>query len=112
MTVTPASPPFLPHRGPPFPVLPGPDVSRPDLPDSARNEALRVAARDLESAFLAEMLTAAGLGRPVAGFGGGGIGEDQFASFVVRAQADAIAARGGLGLADHLFHTLQRRDTQ
>ena len=107
MTVTPASPPFLPPRGPLLPVQPGAE-----LPDSARNEVLRVAARDLESAFLAEMLTAAGLGRPVDGFGGGGIGEDQFASFVVRAQADAIAARGGLGVADHLYHALQRRETQ
>lgn len=100
MTVTPASPPLLPPRG-----LPAP-------PPQDRAETLRLAARDIESAFLAEMLTAAGLGRAVEGFGGGGIGEDQFASFVVRAQADAIASRGGIGLADHLFQALARRDVQ
>ncbi|MCL4189803.1 MAG: rod-binding protein [Rhodobacteraceae bacterium] len=79
----------------------------PALP-ADRRARLEAAARDLEAAFLAEMLSAAGLGRPVEGPGGGGIGEAQFASFLTEAQARAITGRGGLGLAEALFRALQR----
>lgn len=77
---------------------------RPDSPG------LRAAARDLESAFLAEMLKAAGLGRVPDAFGGGA-GETQFASYLRHEQARAMADAGGIGLAEHLFHALQLRES-
>jgi len=76
------------------------------VPD--RRARLEAAARDLEASFLAVMLAAAGLGRPREGPGGGGIGEAQFASFLAEAEARAIAAKGGLGLAEALFRALAR----
>lgn len=67
-------------------------------------------ARDLEAAFLSEMLANAGLGAmPDSGFGGG-IGEEQFASFLRQEQARQMVERGGIGLAEHLFHAMTRRD--
>ena len=54
----------------------------------------------LESAFLAEMLKAAGVGKASENFGGG-VGEDQFASFLREAQAREMVHAGGLGLAVH-----------
>lgn len=68
---------------------------------------LRKAAIDLEASFLAEMLKSAGLGESREGFGGGGAGEDQFSSFLVRAQAEQIAKAGGIGLAESLYHALK-----
>lgn len=62
----------------------------------------------LEGAFLAEMLGHAGLGRMPEGFGGGA-GEEQFSSFLHQAQADSIARRGGIGLAERIFIALQGR---
>lgn len=83
---------------------PDPVLTRPALPP--RDIALRQQAQALETAFLAEMLRHAGAARTPEGFGGG-IGEDQFASFLREAQAAAISARGGIGLAEHLFRALQ-----
>ena len=65
------------------------------------------AAQAFEAAFLAEMLRAAGAGAP-AGAMGGGIGEDQFASFLVTAQAEGFAARGGIGLAETVLRAMLR----
>ncbi len=70
--------------------------------------ALRAAAEKLESTFLAEMLKSAGVGRPRASFGGGA-GEEQFASFLRQAQADAMVKAGGIGLAEALFEALKER---
>ena len=67
---------------------------------------LRKAAIDLEASFLAEMLKAAGLGESRDDFGGGA-GEDQFSSFLVRAQAEQMAKAGGIGLAESLYHALK-----
>jgi Rod binding domain-containing protein len=80
----------------------GPTLSRRDHTE----QALRAKAVELEGAFLAEMLSHAGLGRMPESFGGGA-GEDQFASFLRRAQADAMAVRGGIGLAEHLFNAMK-----
>lgn len=74
----------------------------------ARDQILLTKARELEAGFLAEMLRHAGAGATPAEFGGG-IGEDQFASFLRQAQADAIMRRGGIGLAEQLFKTLRER---
>lgn len=78
--------------------------SKGEAPDAA----LRKAARDLESVFLAEMLKSAGLHESPDGFGGGE-GEDQFKSLLVRAQADAIVDAGGIGLAESLYDALKER---
>jgi Rod binding domain-containing protein len=69
---------------------------------------LREMAQALESTFLAEMLKSAGFGAARDAFGGG-MGEDQFASFLRVEHAQALAARGGIGLAESLFHALKER---
>lgn len=69
---------------------------------------LRKAAQDLEASFLREMLKSAGLNATKAGFGGG-IGEEQFASFLTEAQAQEIAQAGGIGLAETIFDALKER---
>ncbi|WP_415405023.1 rod-binding protein [Tateyamaria sp. SN3-11] len=75
---------------------------------SGRDAALRAAAQKLEATFLAEMLKSAGFGKAREGFGGGA-GEDNFASFLVQAQAEEIVKSGGLGLAESLFDALKER---
>lgn len=74
-----------------------------------RQAALMAKARELEAGFLSEMLTYAGLTPQEDGFAGG-IGEEQFASFLRDEQAKAMVAHGGIGLAEHIFNTLARRD--
>ena len=93
------------HRG--LPASPGPAGSGPDhtRPDDIR---LRDMAQALEATFLAEMLKSAGFGAARGAFGGG-MGEDQFASFLRVEHARALASRGGIGLAESLFHALKER---
>ncbi len=88
--------------------LPGPAGSasrtlgyRPS-PDAALFEV----AQKLETVFLSEMLASAGFGEPRGSFGGGA-GESQFASFLREAQAGEMVKRGGIGLAETLFHALK-----
>lgn len=69
---------------------------------------LRAAAAELETTFLAEMLKAAGFGKPLESFSGG-VGEDQFASLLVTEQARALVAAGGLGLTEHIFQALMEK---
>lgn len=69
---------------------------------------LRQAAEQLESGFLAEFLKSAGFGETSASFGGG-TGEDQFASFLRQAQADAMVKAGGIGLSDAIYASLLDR---
>jgi Rod binding domain-containing protein len=89
--------------------IPSPLPSAVPRPDSAaRDTTLRARAQELESVFLAEMLRHAGAARTPESFGGG-TGEDQFASFLRQAQADAIVRKGGLGLAEALFESLKAR---
>lgn len=73
-----------------------------------KTEALRKQAQALEAAFLAEMLAHSGLDAPSDGFGGG-IGEDQFGSFLREEQAKLMVARGGIGLGESLFRALSER---
>jgi len=88
------------------PVLP-PPRPMPVLPDYVRTDAqLRDAAVQLEATFLAEMLRSAGFGETSGGFGGG-IGEEQFTSFLLEAHAEAMAEAGGIGLAESLFEALK-----
>lgn len=79
----------------------------------SREAQMREAAQALEATFLSEMLKSAGLGAMEGEFGGG-MGEEQFASFLRTRQADAMAEAGGIGLAEHIFRTLaqeSRNDT-
>jgi Rod binding domain-containing protein len=78
----------------------------PALPN-ANQTALRETAQKLEAEFLTEMLGHAGLGDARESFGGG-VGEEQFASFLKREQATAMAQKGGIGLAETIFRALQR----
>lgn len=77
-------------------------------PEIARARDLHRAARDLEAAFLAEMLKPMGAGAPRESFGGGA-GEDQFASLLVDEEARAMARHGGIGLADGIYRALLAR---
>jgi peptidoglycan hydrolase FlgJ len=84
------------------PRAPGTDLS-------ARDSALMEQARALEASFLSEMLSYTGLGAAQEEFGGG-IGEEQFSSFLRQEQANLMVARGGIGLAEQLFNAMTRND--
>lgn len=91
-----------------IPVLPSPRAV-PDLPPSLTSDTkLRNAAQKLEATFLAEMLKSAGLGANKSAFSGG-IGEDQFSSFLREAQSAELVKSGGIGLAESLFNALKKR---
>lgn len=70
-------------------------------------KALWAKAQELEATFLSEMLKDSGLGATEGGFSGG-IGEEQFSSFLRDEQAQLIVARGGIGLAEHVFTSLAK----
>ena len=76
---------------------------------SPRSAQLMQKAQELETRFLSEMMAHTGLDAQTGAFNGG-IGEDQFASFLREAQAKAMVDRGGLGLAQSIFQSLVRRD--
>lgn len=85
----------------------------PALPDLR----LRERAEALEGAFLAEMLRHTGLGAGGGeGFGslrgafGGGIGEEQFGSFLREAMAKRMVDAGGIGLTESLLRALGPRE--
>lgn len=82
----------------------GQSVAVPQKPNPLREKAA-----ELETAFLAEMLGHAGLGAARDSFGGG-IGEEQFASFLRNEQAAAMVKAGGIGLTEALFHALTRAE--
>ncbi len=74
-------------------------------PRASHTDALREKARDLEVVFLTEMLGHTGLGKVGDSFGGG-IGEEQFSSFLRQEQASLIEKKGGIGLAEALFKSM------
>lgn len=78
-------------------------------PQTVEKDALRRAAEQLESGFLAEFLKSSGFGQTSKNFGGGA-GEDQFASFLRQAQADSMVKAGGIGLADAIYQSLVERN--
>lgn len=86
-------------------------VARPLVPPAGngrtdQDQAIRAAAQALEATFISEMLKGTGLGEARDAFGGG-IGEDQFASFLREEQSKLIADRGGFGLAESIFQSLK-----
>lgn len=73
-----------------------------------KDQAIWTVAQDLEATFLAEMLKSAGFGAARDSFGGG-VGEEQFGSFLRQAQAQEMVRAGGIGLAEAVFNTLKER---
>ena len=78
-------------------------------PPTARDALLMEKAKALEAAFLSEMLSYAGVDGTEGEFSGG-VGEDQFASFLRDTQARAMVDHGGIGLAEKLFQSLAKHD--
>jgi Rod binding domain-containing protein len=66
---------------------------------------MRETAVELEATFLAEMLKHAGFGEARSAFGGG-VGEEQFASFLRQEHAGELARSGGIGLAETIFQAM------
>ncbi len=75
---------------------------------SANDRQLWKVAQELEAAFLTEMLKSTGFGSPRDSFDGG-IGEEQFGSFLRQAEATEMVRAGGIGLAEAVFDTLKER---
>ncbi|MEM6609217.1 MAG: rod-binding protein [Pseudomonadota bacterium] len=96
-------------NGIPVPIIPPPQVAEraARVPNDPERQ-LRAAAEELEAAFLSEMLKQARFGEARGAFGGG-IGEDQFASFLRDEHARAIVSGGGIGLAQTIFEALVAR---
>lgn len=89
------------------PIMSGPNMPPAGGSPRQREDGLLAAAKKLEATFLAEMLKIAGFGKSSESFGGGA-GEDQFASFLVQAQAERLVERGGIGLAETFFEALKK----
>lgn len=75
-------------------------------PRGATDARLRQATAEFEAVFLAEMLSAMGLGRQPKAFGGG-FGSEAFQSFLHEAYAENLVRRGGVGIADALYRQAQ-----
>lgn len=78
------------------------------ISNPSNDSALREVAQDLEAAFLAEMLKHAGFGESRESFGGG-IGEEQMSSLLRVEHANALAAQGGIGLAESIYQSMLRQ---
>lgn len=76
-----------------------------------RVEALHKKAKELEAAFMAEMLGYAGVTASEGAFSGGQ-GEEHFSSFLRQAQAEAMVEKGGVGLAEMIFRSLAAAEGQ
>lgn len=71
---------------------------------TAQAPSIRARAAELETAFLSEMLRHAGIS-PQKGAYSGGIGEEQFASFLREGLAAAMVRAGGIGLTERLIRS-------
>ena len=87
-----------------------PNVTAPDMALAKKHAELKEAATELEAVFLSEMLKSAGFGETSEAFGGG-VGEEQFSSFLADQQARAFSKAGGVGLAEHIFKAMVARET-
>lgn len=85
------------------------NVGAPKVDREAWEAGLMVQASALEASFLSEMLSHAGFDVAQKEFGGG-IGEDQFSSFLRQEQATQMVKAGGIGLAEQLFKAMTRGD--
>ncbi|MGB3147705.1 MAG: rod-binding protein [Paracoccaceae bacterium] len=92
----------------PVAILP-PQPGPPAATQTPRDAALRQAAVAFEANFLAEMLKPMGTAAARDTFGGG-VGEEQFSTFLIREQARALADNGGIGLSEAIFQALKARE--
>lgn len=76
----------------------------------SRLETLRQKSKELEIAFLSEMLAHSGLDKTLSAQGG--MGADHYASFVRTEFARAIVERDGLGMAETLFNALLKTEVR
>lgn len=76
---------------------------------AAQDARRRHAAQEFETAFLAEMLKSTGVNAASGSFGGGA-GEDAFASLLTQEYAAAMAAKGGIGVAEWVYQHLARQE--
>lgn len=74
-----------------------------------RLQDLHSLAKKMEAQLLAEMLTSAGVGKPSESFGGG-VGEEQFSSFLTQEYATAAVDAGGIGISETIFNALAKRE--
>lgn len=88
-------------------MIPVVNTARPPVVSMSKDETLMHKARELEAAFLSEMLSLSGLGKEPESFGGGA-GEEQFSSFLRAEQAKLLVERGGIGLAEGIFRSLKQ----
>ena len=84
---------------------PATTIGQPAVAPPGNVKKLRNLSQQLEAQFLSEMFKSAGLGKSPEGFGGG-VGEEQFASFLREQQALAMSKAGGIGLAEAIFNSL------
>ena len=84
-------------------------IATTSLPRTGDDARLAQKAKELEAAFLSEMLGFTGLGEAEGSFGGG-IGEKQFSSFLREEQARLMVERGGIGLAELIFNSLKSHE--
>lgn len=75
------------------------------MPSPDRDPQLWKLAQEVEASFLSEMLKTAGVAKTRNTFGGG-TGEDQFSTFLVREYASSTVAAGGLGLSESIYQSL------
>ncbi|MEX1661484.1 rod-binding protein [uncultured Thioclava sp.] len=80
-------------------------------PPTQHEAEMREAAVKLEANFLAEMLKHAGLGDTEGAFSGG-VGEEQFSSFLRQEQSQLMAEAGGIGLAETIFEAMKAREAK
>lgn len=78
---------------------------RPQNEATINSTAVMAQARALEAAFLSEMLSYTNTESLKENFSGG-IGEEQFTSFLRDAVAEKMVAHGGIGLAEQLFRSM------
>ncbi len=93
----------------PVPAGPAAPVAQP-----ARDPKLWKAACAIEANFLSEMLKYASPEPGPSGEGAssgfsGGIGEDQFASFLRNERAEQLVTAGGIGLAPRIYEAMEKR---
>lgn len=88
-----------------------PKIDPSDTITPERAVQLKRKAQELEANFLSEMLSYTGLDDQEGAFSGG-IGEDQFKSFLRDAQAKAMVEHGGVGLTENIFNALVKRENE
>lgn len=86
-----------------------PIAQAPRLPEPVQASAeIRAAAEEFEALFLSELLAPIFDQLSTDGIGGGGAGERAYRPLLVQEYAKAIAASGGIGVADAVTRELVR----